>query len=198
MVLFVMKKLNKQEIINWGQSIEQSELSTEKFLEIYDVPFSERQYYRYKAKMIQEGISFDLDYNPRNRKIFQRFESFLKGVIAENPQVSLNKLLKRIRDYFACHISIAGIKQALTKLVPSYNTNRCRPKSIKIEPVINPLGGFELIVARAIYLKWPQRVEKVITQEINDLKNSELYQSNLDNYDSEGRDEDGKFDFQLQ
>jgi len=193
MVLFVMEKLNKQEIINWLRRIEQSELSTEKFLETYDVPFSERQYYRYKAKMIQDGISFDSNYNPRNRKIFQREEDFLKGVIAENPQVNLNKLQQLLRDYFDCHISIPGIKQALTKFVPSYNTKRGRPKSIKIEPVINPLGGFELIVAIAYYLKWPQRVEKVITQEINDLKNSELYQSNIDNYDTEGRDEDGKF-----
>jgi hypothetical protein len=88
-----MEKLNKQEIINWGQSIEESELPTSQFLEKYDVPFNERQYYRYKAKMTQDGISkFDSDYNPRNRKLFQREEDFLKGVIAENPQVSLNKL----------------------------------------------------------------------------------------------------------
>jgi len=190
-----MEKLNKQEIINWLHRIEQSELPTKKFLETYDVPFSERQYYRYKAFIIQNGIKrFDSDCShSRNRKIFQREEDFLKGVIAENPQVDLNKLQRLLRDHFDCNISIPGIKQALTKFAPDYKTKRGRPKSIKIEPVINSFGGFELIIARAIYLKWPQRVEKVISQEIKNLKNRELYQSNIDHYDCEGRDEEGKF-----
>ena len=175
--------------------IEQSELPIKKFLEIYDVPFSERQYYRYKAKIIPYGISiFDSDcHKSSNRKIFQREEDFLKGVIAENPQVSLTKLQQLLRQYFDCNVSIPGIKQALTKFAPDYKTKRGRPKSIKIEPVINSFGGFELIIARAIYLKWPERVEKIITQEIKKLKNSKLYQSNIDNYDTEGRDENGKF-----
>jgi hypothetical protein len=64
--------------------------------------------------------------------------------------------------------------------------------------VINPFGGFELIIAIAYYLKWLLRSEKVITQEINNLKNSFLNRSNIDKEDREGRDEDGKFDFQLQ
>ena len=189
----MVEKLNSNEIRNWLRRIEQSKLSTKKFLKTYDVPFSERQYYRYKAKMIQDGIWFGSNYNPRNRKIFQREADFLKGVIAENSLVSLNKLQQLLRDYFYCYVSISCLKQTLTKLTSDCNIKRGRPKLIKIEPVINPLGGFELIVAIAYYLKWPQRLGKVIIQEINNLKNSKLYQSNIDNYDSEGRDEHGRF-----
>jgi transposase len=193
--IFLMKKLSKQEIINWLCRIEQSGLSTKAFFETYDGSEGERQYYRYKAKIHQDGL-IDIDSNGNqggNRKIEQREEDFIKGVIAGNPSVSLKKLQQLLKNQFDCQITRSGIKQALTRGANDYNPKRGRPKSIPIDPVVNSFGGFELIIAIAYYLKWPQRVEKVITEEIENLKNSELYQSNANNYDTEGRGEGGKF-----
>ncbi len=188
-------KSNKQKIINWLHRIRQSELSTKEFFATYDVPFSERQYYRYKTEIAQNGIErFVSNCNQGgNRKISQLEEGFLKGAVAENPDVGLRKLQRSLDNQFDCKMSIPGIKQALTKFAPDYNPKRGRPKSIQKKHVINSIGGFELIIAIAYYLKWPQRVGEIISLETEKLKNSKLYQSNIDKHDFEGRDERGKF-----
>ncbi len=61
------------------------------------------------------------------------------------------------------------------------------------EPEINPLGGFEIIVAIAYHLGWPHRVADIITRKINDLKSSCEFKENALRTDSEGRDASGKF-----
>jgi ribosomal protein S13 len=165
------------------------------FFEKNNVPFSERQYYRYKAKIRSDGVEKFINACNQggNQKISQREEDFLKGVIAGNPCVELKKLKRLLKDKFDCEMSIPGIKQALIRFAPDSLPVIGRPKAIPDEPIINPVGGFELIIALAYYLKWPQKVEKVISQEIEQLKNSKLYESNRENSDLEGRDQEAKF-----
>ena len=51
-----METSNKQDILNWLNQIEPSGLSVKEFFEKNNVPFSERQYYRYKAKIRSDGV----------------------------------------------------------------------------------------------------------------------------------------------
>lgn len=176
-------------MIYWLYRIENEGLSIKEFFKTYKVPFSERQYYRYKSFINQDGTEGIINdcRQGGNVKITQLEENFLKGIIAGNPQVELEKLQWLLSSQFDCHMSISGLKQALMRFSPEYMKSRKNPKSIPIDSVVNSVGGFELIVAIAYYLSWPHRCEKVITFDIDSLKDSDLYQSNADNYDKKGR-----------
>ncbi|KKL11135.1 hypothetical protein LCGC14_2548850, partial [marine sediment metagenome] len=57
----------------------------------------------------------------------------------------------------------------------------------------NSCGGFELIVALAYHLEWPQMITNVIKELIKSLKRTKAFRSCGDYSDKKGRDEFGRF-----
>jgi len=149
-------------IIDWMDRIKHSELSIVDFFKHYKVPFSKAQYFNYK-KQIETASHSNLQdrrYRGGNRKISSEAEGFLLGCVKSNPDVTLDWLQNAIQENFNCNISTSAICRAIKRVTENQvNLIKGRPKSPTIkEDVINPLGGFEIIVAIAYHLGWPQQI----------------------------------------
>ena len=184
-------------ILEWMEQIRRSELTIVDFFNEYSVPFSKAQYFNYKKQVAitgPEGLQ-DRRKLGGNRKLSLKAEAFLHGCVKSNPDVNLEWLQKSIRDDFDCELSRSAISRALKRICGNQvSLSIGRPKSIsKKEDVINPLGGFEIIVAIAYHLGWAQRVAELISNEINELKVTKEFNINAKQIDKEGRNESGRF-----
>jgi len=184
-------------ILEWMEQIRRSELTIVDFFNEYSVPFSKAQYFNYKKQVAitgPEGLQ-DRRKLGGNRKLSLKAEGFLHGCVKSNPDVNLEWLQKSIRDDFDCELSRSAISRALKRICGNQvSLSIGRPKSIsKKEDVINPLGGFEIIVAIAYHLGWAQRVAELISNEINELKITKEFSINAKQIDKEGRNESGRF-----
>ncbi|KKL58170.1 hypothetical protein LCGC14_2228070 [marine sediment metagenome] len=95
---------------------------------------------------------------------------------------------------FDCKLSPSGVTRALQRLYPGLSMRkRGRPRNDKEETQHNSCGGFELIVALAYHLGWPQIVAEVVNDSIASLKRTKTYRESHNNSDMEGRDERGRF-----
>ncbi|MBC8554515.1 MAG: helix-turn-helix domain-containing protein [Candidatus Brocadiales bacterium] len=184
-------------IIEWHHIIEKSELSVSEFFKIHTIPFSRSQYYIYKHRIENMGVVglSDKRNNGGNRKITPEHEIFLKGCILGNPDASLEWLQQSLRKEFNCEISLSAVSRALNRINPDRKKNvGGRPKSTVQGVTQNVLGGFELIIAVAYHLGWPQRTAKVISKAIESQKND--YTGEIEStqqIDKSCRNEDGTF-----
>lgn len=184
-------------ISEWMERIKRSELTISDFFSTYNVPFSKAQYFIYK-KLLAAESSDDLTDQRKlggNRKLSLEAEGFLLGCVVSNPEVTLAWLQKIIQKKFSCEISLSSISRAIKR---RSDNQICLPKGrpklkLEKEVVINPLGGFEIIVAIAYQLGWPQRAADIISNKINELKNSKEFIINAELTDKESRTKSGKF-----
>ena len=93
-----------------------------------------------------------------------------------------------------CKISLSAVSRALTRIAPDrvFKVGG-RPKTKKQSIEQNAMGGFELIIAVAYHLGWPQRTADVILESIDALKRSDLFVSCSSDVDKKGRNESGNF-----
>lgn len=189
---------NKKKIIlGWMKRIGRSELTIKDFFEKHNIPFSKAQYFIYKKQLAiggPEGLE-DRRKLGGNRKLTPEAEGFLLGCVKTDQDAKLEWLQKSIEENFSCELSLSAISRAIKRA----SGNQVylpigRPRSIsKKEAVINPIGGFEIIVAIAYHLGWPQRVADLISNGINELKTTKEFRINAERTDKEGRDKSGKF-----
>ena len=78
-------------IKQWVRRIANSRLSVDEFFARHDVPFSRAQYFRYKQRLA-EGKDLDPLQRGRKKKIGEREELFLKGVVASGTIPPLDEL----------------------------------------------------------------------------------------------------------
>ncbi len=184
-------------IIDWMERIKHSELTIVDFFKHHKVPFSKAQYFNYKKQIEIAGPSGLQDRRNRggNRKLVPEAEGFLLGCVKSNPDVTLGWLQNAIQEDFNCQLSTPAICRAIKRISENQvNLTKGRPKSPTVkESVINPLGGFEIIVAIAYHLGWPQRIADLITNRIDELKSSQEFKINAEQPDREGRKASGKF-----
>ena len=184
-------------IIEWVKRISQSEVSIAKFFTDYEVPFSKAQYFIYKKQLKIAGSAGLKDGRTRggNRKLNHEAEAFLLGCVTTKSDVTLEWLQKSLQDKLRYSVSLSSISRAIKRISKNQvHLPIGRRKSIlKKEVVVNPLGGFEIIVALACYLRWPQRVAELISSQTDELKNREEFKSNAERTDRTGRDKSGKF-----
>ncbi len=114
-----------------------------------------------------------------NRKITLEQEVFLKGCIKRDPDVSVSWLQQALIEEFHYDITLSGVSRALMRIAPDRKRNAGRPaKTVKVRTDYNVLGGFELIVAVAYHLGWPQQTADVICKAVDTLKGTdEFYKS---------------------
>ena len=180
-------------IVSWLKRIQSSELSVSQFFSKYTVPFSRSQYFIYKKKFAENGIDglFDQRRNGGNRKMGQKEEAFLQGYVAKGGSIIISELQKILREELNCEVSHETLKRKLDQIAPNrLQSKRGRPISKSPEIMSNPLGGFELLVAIAYHLEWPQGTTDAITSAIDSLKD---VNQNCQKLDLEGRNRLGQF-----
>ncbi len=192
-----MDDAKKKMILSYLDIIERSELSVSDYFKKYKIPFSKSQYYIYKKQFKLAGLMGIQDKRKQggNRKINEEAEGFLYGYVKSNPNVSLEILQQALIDNFELNLSVSAISRAIKRISGNQiSLTRGRKKSIHAEEiVVNSVGGFEIIIAIAYHLGWPQKVADLISDEIRVLKKTERYKINAEKIDKKGRSGSGKF-----
>ncbi len=183
-------------IVKWIERIEASDQPLSKFLKTRTVPFSRAQFFNYKRRLQKLGPDGLIDRRSmgRNRKLTLEHESFLKGCIKGNPDISLDGLQQSLTDEFHCDISLRSVRRALVRIDPSrYRKVGRPPKAVRIQVVSNALGGFELIIAVSYHLGWPQRTADVISKAVRTLKRSDEFKASRRKQCMKGKNKAGRF-----
>ncbi len=192
-----MDDAKRKSVLGWLQRIESSGLSIAAFFKEYEVPFSRAQYFIYKKQLALSGSEGIQDRRRRggNRKLSEEAEGFLLGCVKSNPDVTLEWLQQAIKENFSSELDLSAISRAIKRVSGNQaHLLRGRRKSTsKQEVVINPVGGFEIIVAIAYHLGWAQRVAEVISNEVTELKERKAFKRNAEKTDKQGRNKFGKF-----
>jgi len=188
-----MKKVQiETDIVPLIKRISQSPLSVQEYFSRHNVPFSVRQYYRYKNKLESIGADWITDRrnNGNNRKLQKEAEGFLKGYTSANPHVNIEELQNLLKERYQIRMSDSGIRKSLKRLGCIYNVKECNEKVTRLYV---DCGGFELIVALAYHLGWPNAVSEVIVKQVQEIKESDLWIANKSNKDQLGRNKKGQF-----
>lgn len=187
--------IKKEIIVTWLRRIQRSELSVSQFTSKYTVPFSRSQYFVYKKKFAVRYIDglADQRNNGKNRKMNLREEAFLQGYVNGSSSIVLEELQTILKDKFDGEVSLTTIKRQVDKTRGITSLPKIgRPLSRVPKRMYNPLGGFELLVAMAYYLKWPQRTTDAITRAKGVIKSEDINQ-NCQKLDFSVRNQLGQF-----
>ena len=183
-------------IVKWIDRIKKSTLPISKFFDKPDIPFSRAQYFIYIRRLEESGPAGLIDKRCMggNRKITLDQEVFLKGIVKRDPEVPLGWLQQALMEEFSCEISLSAVSRSLTRVAPEREFKvGGRPKTKKQRIEQNAMGGFELIIAVAYYLGWPQRTADVILKSIDALKRNDMFEPSNSDVDKKGRNKSGKF-----
>lgn len=153
-----------RKIANTGLSIDDF------FARYKDIPFSRPQYFRLK-KQVAEGREPSLSPPGRKKRIGEREELFLSGVVASGAVPPIAELCEMVEAKLGTAVRRSVMQRALRELFPNHPRSGVgRPRTRSPAIVSNALGGFELIIAVAHYLKWPERVASVIGAAVRERK----------------------------
>ncbi len=169
----------KKSIIAGLSRIEKSGCTITEFFEKYNVPFSRSQYYLYKNRLKEIGESGLRDKRSEggNRKLTGESEAFVAGCVESNPDISLQWIQEALSKRFGVTLSPSGVTRLLQRLNPDMQKRargRRREYEHKVEPKHNSCGGFELIIALAYHLGWPQMTADAIKKMLNRLREQRL------------------------
>jgi len=184
-----------KDIISWLDQIEKSELSISDFFQKYDVPFSRAQYYIYRKRFEETGEFGRADQRKKggNKKVTAEIEAFIAGCLATNSKTSLQWLQGELITRYSCKLSPSGITRIMQRVDPQKGKRPVgRPSTHEVLKKHNSCGGFELIVALAYYLRWPQEISQVIHEAVLELKGTESFETSDKHADKEGRSQ-GRF-----
>ena len=167
-------------------------MSVGKYFSRHNVPFSIAQYYRYKQKLEDGGPDAIKDNRSKgnNRKLVTEAEGFLKGYLRSRPEVGLAELQDLLKERFKIRMSKSGVSKCLNRLGC---VCQMKPVEEKVERSYTVSGGFELIIALALHLEWPKAVAEVISNRIQQIKQSNLWLEEEKGKDQSGRNKQGQF-----
>ncbi len=192
-----MEAASRKSIIQWLKRIERSQLSLREFFAGHDVPFSKARYSVYKRRFAAGGPEGLRDRRAAggNRKLSREAETFLAGCLKRGGAVKLEWYREALREEYGCELSLSAVSRAVKRIAPAYMCRgRGRPKaSEESAPAMNPVGGFELIIAVAYHLGWPQQTAEVIAEAVRRVKRTKRYEANKEYVDLRGRRPGGTF-----
>ena len=164
------KKLPAKVIGKWLAGIERSGLPAPRFFAQQPVPFSLPQYYVYRRRLEASGLSGLTDGRSQgNRRVVSReAEVFLQGYVAANRSVSQRTLREVLRKRFGIWLTQPGMSRCLQRL----GLHLERPSPPSPPSVYVPHAGFELIMALACHLGWPQALAEEIRKGIRKARRS--------------------------
>ena len=180
-------------ILTWLKRIQRSKLSAPKYFTEYDVPFSLAQYYRYQRDFQEFGADGLSDSRGlgNNRRLHSEAEEFVAGYMLARPETTQAELKRVIEERFRIGISVSGVSRCLERL----DLRRKRETRRSAAPVecSAPYAGFELIVALAWHVNWPQRTAEIIRSALKQAYKSEQFAPSDQALDITGRNRRGQF-----
>jgi transposase len=166
-----MKSSNRVSfIVEWIARISNSRLSVREYFRRFQVPFSQRQYFLYKRQWQQSGVGAVPDgrASGNHRKLSAEAEGFLAGYVRTHPQASLEEVQGLVEVRFNTVVSKSALSRALKRVGVSLTGQR----AAVVRKDYSPFGGFELVVALACHLRWPQSTAEIIRTQLKRLKRS--------------------------
>lgn len=165
-----------KEIRLWMTRIAHSKLTTIQFFKKHKVPFSKTQFYNYKKIYATNPSNLLIHKNGRNRKLTKDAEKFILTSIEKKSDLDLNSICIGLNTHFGITMSNSGVSRAIKRLQPTVLRRQGRPSKILLSE-FNSLGGFELIVATAYSVGWPQKVAQIIFDSVSELKNTKKFKT---------------------
>jgi len=177
-------------IVEWIARISNSRLSVREYFRRFQVPFSQRQYFLYKRQWQQSGVGAVPDGRAggNHRKLSAEAEGFLAGYVRTHPQASLEEVQGLVEVRFNTVVSKSALSRALKRVGVSLTGQR----AAVVRKDYSPFGGFELVVALACHLRWPQSTAEIIRTQLKRLKRSRA-KGWAQPGDGRGRDGRGRF-----
>ncbi len=186
-----MKSSDRASLVaQWVARINNSRLSVREYFRRFQVPFSQRQYFVYKRQVQQQGVGALRDGRAggNHRKLSAEAEGFLAAYLQTHPQVSLEELQRLVQLRFQVMVTKSALSRALKRLGASLTARR----TSAVDRAYTPFGGFELVVALACHLRWPQSTAEIIRAQLKRLKRSRAQGWDRPS-DRRGRDGQGRF-----
>ena len=176
-------------IARWLSRIDSSDLSAAQYLARHKVPFSLPQYYIYRRRFQEAGLEglVDKRHYGNHRRLSSEAEGYLQGYLAANPGVDLKVLQETLRDRFGIDMTISGVSRCLKRL----KIQRERPSTEPLS-IYSAQAGFELIVALACHVGWPQRTGEVIQEALVKAERSGRFRPPGQPKDLRGRNAQGR------
>jgi len=177
-------------VAQWVARISKSRFSVREYFRRFQVPFSQRQYFVYKRQLPQPGVGMRRDGRGggNHRKLSAEAEGFLAAYLRTHPAVSLEELQRLVQVRFKAAVTKSALSRALKRLGVSLTARR----TLAVDRAYTPFGGFELVVALACHLRWPQSTAEIIRAQLKRLKRSRAQGWNQPS-DRRGRDRYGRF-----
>ncbi len=177
-------------IVEWVARISNSRLSVREYFRRFQMPFSQRQYFIYKRQWQQQGMGALRDGRGggNHRKLSAEAEGFLAGYVRTHPQVSLEELQRLVEVRSQTVVTKSALSRALKRVGVSLTPQR----AAVVGKDYSPFGGFELVVALACHLRWPQSTAEIIRTQLKRLKRSRA-KGWAQPSDGRGRDSRGHF-----
>jgi len=146
----------------------------------------------YKKKLEAGGVEALADGRGRgnHRRLTPEAEGFVKGYVAAHPEATLSELQALLRDRFQIHLTASGMSRCLKRL-DCVRQGRARAEAV--QRFYTVCGGFELVVALACHLGWPQAAREVMTRALEKVKPRSGAPAGGGRPDQRGRNRDGQF-----
>ena len=162
-----------------------SGLSVAQYFRRHAVPFSQRQYFRYQARLTAQGLAGLRDERSQGnrRKLTPEAEGFLRRAHESNPQRSLDELGRSLQGMMGIQVDCSTISRFFRRVGDPI----AWPRPREPERVTTSGGGFEILAALALHLGWVQHTAEVIGQAIERFRQTVVYQQERVSKDRKGR-----------
>lgn len=179
-------------IVSNLKRISNSKIPTKEFFEKYNVPFSLVQYYRYKKRYERDGLDGLQDGRAtgNHRRLTDDAANFLMGYHSANPDAALAEYQRALVDTIGIKVDLSTISRFFhARNIPIAKPKQPRAEA-RVETYETSCGGFEIIAALALHLKWPEHIAEQIQRATSPLVNK---RSKHQTADLRGRNTRGRF-----
>jgi hypothetical protein len=183
--------MEPSKIASTVQKIANSGLSVDEYFRSRRVPFSRRQYFRYKARLAAAGPAGLVDGRAQgnHRKLDEAGRGFVRGAHLANPRWGLRQICTSLEGELGVAVDPSTISRSLQTMGQPIRWPR--PAQPQSQP--SPCAGFELVAALALHAGWAQRTAQLVGGARQHFEHTELYRHQRMNRDHLGRNEQGQF-----
>lgn len=173
------------------ESISKSNLPVEKYFQKHNVPFSRAQYFRYKARLAEEGVDGLSDGRRKGnrRKLTPEAEGFLRGVHETDPRKSARELRQMMESALGIQVDPATINRFFHRVGEPVQW----PRPSEPHRIVTSCGGIEILGALALHLGWAEHTAGSVIQWREGFRKTDIYRQERIRRDREGRDRRGQF-----
>ena len=178
------------EIASIVKKIANSQLSVDEYFQKHAVPFGRAQYFRYKARLVAEGLDGLTDGRSEgnNRKLAADVEGFIRGVHRGDSRLSLHGICESLETTCGIRVDRSTVSRFLSAIGEPMEW----PRAVEPERIFTSCGGFEIIGALALHLGWAKHTAEVIKAERDRFRKSAAFRQERVTRDRKGRNSLGQ------